>query len=50
MKKRNVAPAKAEVPMIEPDSMRQLHQLHSKGWGTKRIAGELGIARNTVKR
>ncbi len=35
--------------MIEPTSMRQLHQLHSKGWGTA-IAGELGIARNTVKR
>ncbi len=50
MKKRNVGSAMAEVPMIEPDSIRQLRQLHSKGWGTKRIASELGIARNTVKR
>jgi transposase len=40
----------AEVPMIEPDSVRQLRDLHRQGWGTKRIARELGLARNTVKR
>jgi transposase len=40
----------AEVPMIEPDSVRQVKDLHRQGWGTKRIARELGLARNTVKR
>jgi transposase len=50
MDERSVAPPSVEVPMIEPDSMRQLRQLHAQGWGTKRIARELGIARNTVKR
>jgi transposase len=50
MKKRSVASAMAEAPMIEPDSIRQLRQLQLRGWGTKRIASELGIARNTVKR
>jgi transposase len=42
--------APAEVPMLEPDVRRQLHVLRGHGWGTKAIAGELGIARNTVKR
>ena len=39
-----------EVPMIEPDSVRQLRELKQKGLGVKRIARELGIARNTVRR
>ena len=39
----------AEVPMIEPDSVRQLRDLHRQGWGTKRIARELGLA-VTVRR
>ncbi len=46
----DVAPRTTEVPMIEPDSVRQMRQLHERGWGAKRIARELGIARNTVKR
>ncbi len=39
-----------EVPMIEPDSVRQIRLLQERGWGAKRIARELGIARNTVRR
>jgi transposase len=50
MREQGVAPPCVEVPMIEPDSIRQLRQLHAQGWGSKRIARELGIARNTVKR
>jgi transposase len=46
----DVAPRMTEVPMIEPDSVRQMRQLHERGWGAKRIARELGIARNTVRR
>jgi transposase len=42
--------APSEVPMVEPDVRRQIHVLRGHGWGTKAIAAELGIARNTVKR
>jgi len=48
--KSAVAPRVAEVPMIEPDSVRQLRELAKRGWGAKRIARELGLARNTVRR
>ncbi len=27
-----------------------MRKLHEQGWGTRRIAGELGVSRNTVKR
>ncbi|MDP2835059.1 MAG: helix-turn-helix domain-containing protein, partial [Pseudomonadota bacterium] len=36
--------------MQEPETIQQMLALHALGWGTKRIAGELGVARNTVKR
>ena len=49
-KYENVALPTMEVPLIEPDSVRQLRQLASQGWGSTRIASELGIARNTVRR
>ena len=38
------------VPMVDPEIVRQLRTLHELGWGTKRIARELGIARNSVRR
>jgi hypothetical protein len=45
----DVAPGVGEVPMIEPAVVRQLRVLAEQGWGSKRIAAELGIARNTVR-
>lgn len=36
--------------MIEADAVRQLRELHALGWGIKRIARELGIHRDTVRR
>ena len=36
--------------MKTPDDVVAIVALHQLGWGSKRIAGELGIARNTVKR
>lgn len=38
------------VPMVDPEIVRQLRTLHELGWGAKRIARELGIARNSVRR
>jgi response regulator of citrate/malate metabolism len=40
-----------EVPtMIDPEIIRQIRTLSALNWGAKRIARELGIARNTVRR
>lgn len=39
-----------EVQMVEPDVVRQMRELSALGWGSKRIAAELGVARNTVRR
>jgi transposase len=36
--------------MLAPDEVASMVQLHRLGWGTKRIAGELGCSRNTVRR
>ena len=36
--------------MLAPDEVAAMVHLHRLGWGTKRIAGELGCSRNTVKR
>ena len=47
----DVAPLGSEVQeMIEPDVIRQIRELTARGWGSKRIAAELGVARNTVRR
>ena len=37
------------VEMVESEAVGQLFALRRLGWGTSRIADELGIARNTVK-
>lgn len=46
----NVAPPTAEVAMIEAEVVRQIRVLREAGWGAKRIAAEVGVARNTVRR
>jgi hypothetical protein len=38
------------VPMREPKIMRQIEELSAQGWGSRRIANELGVARNTIRR
>jgi transposase len=44
------APLLVEVPMVAAEAVRQMAQLAQLGWGAKRIARELGVARNTVRR
>jgi transposase len=39
-----------EVLLVEPEVVRQILTLLSMKWGSKRIAAELGVARNTVRR
>ena len=36
--------------MVDPEVVQQIRGLRAQGWGAKRIARELEIARNTVKR
>jgi transposase len=36
--------------MLEPDEVMAMLRLHRLGWGSKRIAAELGCSRNTVRR
>lgn len=36
--------------MIEAEVVRQIRLLRDAGWGTKRTAAEVGVARNTVRR
>src|SRR5262249_1663132 len=45
-----MAPPASEVVMVEPEVVRQIRLLREAGWGAKRIAGEVGVARNTVRR
>ena len=39
-----------EVPMVEPEIVRQVRGLAAHKWGSKRIAAELRLSRNTVRR
>lgn len=50
MKEADVAPRVAEVQMVEEDVVKSIRTLADGGWGPKRIANELGVAKNTVKR
>lgn len=39
-----------EVPVLKPTVVQQIRALADRGWGSKRISRELGVARNTVRR
>ena len=47
---RDMAFGTGEVPMIEPEIVRQMRDLSLQGWGSRRISRQLGVARNTVRR
>ena len=36
--------------MVEPEAVAAMLRLKEAGWGSKRIARELGVSRTTVKR
>lgn len=42
--------APAEVPMVEPETVRQVRALSRQGWGTRRVARAVGLSRTTVCR
>ena len=44
-----VSPA-PEVPVVEGEIVTAIRELVDRGWGSKAIARELGVARNTVRR
>lgn len=39
-----------EVPVVEGEIVTAIRELADRGWGSKAIARELGVARNTVRR
>jgi len=42
--------ATLSVAMVDPEIVRQVRALRALGWGSKRIARAVGIARNSVRR
>jgi transposase len=40
----------AEVPMVDPETVRQIRELRRLGWGKRRIASEVGVSVGTVLR
>ena len=36
--------------MVKPEEIERMLEMRARGWGTKRIAAELGCARNTMRR
>jgi hypothetical protein len=43
-------PTAEREPLRTPDEVAVILRLHALGWGAKRIAREVGCAKNTVKR
>jgi len=50
MERDRVVPPIQEVPVIEGEIVTAIRELADRGWGSKAIARELGVARNTVRR
>ena len=46
----DVALRATEVPMLEPEIVRQIRGLAAMSWGSKRIASTLGISRGAARR
>jgi transposase len=46
---RQIGKGKGE-PMREAEEVSAMLRLHALGWGVRRIAAELGVSKNTVKR
>lgn len=46
----DVALRATEVPMLEPEIVRQIRGLSAMSWGSKRIAATLGISRVAARR
>jgi transposase len=42
--------SRREVPMVEPEAVARIRGLRAAGWGAKRIAREMKMRRNTVRR
>lgn len=49
-KESRSAPSSREVQMVEPEIVARIRGLRAAGWGAKRIARELSMRRNTVRR
>jgi transposase len=46
----NLVSPGSEVPVVEGEIVTAIRELADRGWGSKAIARELGVARNTVRR
>ena len=50
LERRDLVSPAPEVPVVEGEIVTAIRELADRGWGSKAIARELGIARNTVRR
>jgi transposase len=50
LERGNLVSPPPEVPVVEGEIVTAIRELARRGWGSKAIARELGIARNTVRR